>query len=113
MNRVNTYMKRHEIEKAEEWMRFMKELPMIPFPTGWMVQVIPPFAGALARFRVRLPSGAEKSVYFDAHNALGYMDGPYWEVYPVQGDTGRCDMADVDELLRLIADESPSTESEN
>ena len=30
------------------------------------------------------------------------MPGPYWEVYPVDGDNRRCSINDVDELVKLI-----------
>ena len=62
------------------------------------------------RFRVTLPSGAVRSVYLDARCSLGAVldeNGPipYWEVYPHQGDVGRCDKENVAELLAMIADE--------
>lgn len=100
-------MTRYTIEHHEKWREWIGRIPWIQFPTDWLVQVIPPFGGAIARFRVKLPSGSEKSIYLDAFGALGYYskpDTPYWEVYPVNGDTGRCDMDDIPELLRLIAE---------
>ncbi len=100
---------RYKIEEVEKWKDFTVSMPFIKFPPDWEIQMMAPFNGALARFRVKLPSGAEKSIYFDAHNALGYMDGPYWEVYPHQGDVGRCYQHDVAELLKMIADESPES----
>ena len=93
---------RYDIERAQGWREWCRKMPYISFPRGWQIKPIPPFAGALARFMVRLPDGREKSVYFDGYEALGYFGEPYWEVHPVGDDVGRCKMDDVDELLRLI-----------
>lgn len=98
---------RYKIEDSEKWRDFIKTMPYITFPADWQVAIIPPFGGAIARFRVKLPTGQERSVYFDAYEKLGYYGGePYWEVYPYQGDIGRCDMDDVSTLLEMIADTS-------
>ena len=99
------YLTRAKIERAEQWDDWTKNAPWIEFPAGWQVKVTPPFRGALMRFRVKLPSGTEKSVYFDAHERLGCYNGPYWEVYPYRGDVGRCDPDDVSMLLHMIGDE--------
>jgi hypothetical protein len=99
---------RYKIEASEDWHQWITKLPFIPFPAGWQVKVIPPFAGAIARFQVKLPDDRVKSIYFDAYDRLGFVGSPYWEVYPVLGDVGRCLMDDVTELLRLI--EAPDAE---
>ena len=100
---------RFGIEKQDKWRESINTIPFVSFPADWSVQVIPPFGGAMARFRVKLPSGATKSVYLDFYDRIGYYGEPYWEVYPVGDDVGRCDMADTAELLRLIADETKAT----
>jgi hypothetical protein len=112
-NDLDLTMERHKVEAEQGWREEMDIIPWIKFPAHWEVQVIPPFGNASVRFRVKLPSGRIKSVYLDTRSALGlYLtdsgDGlqPYWEVYPVQGDTGRCHKDDVDELLKMIEDES-------
>jgi hypothetical protein len=98
---------RYRIEKEEEWDKFSAStMPFIQFPADWKIQLIAPFGGALQRFRVQLPSGGEKSIYFDAHDVIGYFGAPYWEVYPYQGDVGRCAMDEVEQLLDMIQDES-------
>jgi len=109
------YIKRIEslsyMEKHYQWRENIAVIPFIKFPADWGIQMIGPFSGAQARFRVRLPDGEEKSVYLDMHNELGYFcddDGepaPYWEVYPVDGDTGRAALNDTDELIRLIGEQ--------
>lgn len=111
MKELQTKIERYAIEEREDWRSFIGTMPFIQFPADWAIQVVPPFAGAIALFRVRLPSGSVKSIYFDAFGALGFFDGPYWEVYPVQGENQRCSAADVTELLRLIADESLGDET--
>jgi hypothetical protein len=93
---------RARIEDAEDWRGAIDTMPFIKFPADWEVQVIPPFAGATVRFRVRLPSGVEKSIYLDSHDRLGFVGEPYWEVYPCDGDTGQCLKAEIAELLKLI-----------
>ncbi|MEM6483814.1 MAG: hypothetical protein AAF662_02350, partial [Pseudomonadota bacterium] len=78
--------------------RWMNEIPDITFDEGWRIRVIPPFAGAVARFRVN----EHTSVYLDCYDDLGCVGQPYWEVHPVDGDVGRALMNEVDELLDLI-----------
>lgn len=100
-------LERYEIEAKEGWSNFSGHtMPAISFPSEWLIKIIPPFGGAMVRFLVALPSGTEKSIYFDAHDALGYVGQPYWEVYPYRGDVGRCLMGEVDRLLEMIADEN-------
>jgi|APGre2960657404_1045060.scaffolds.fasta_scaffold453683_2 hypothetical protein len=100
---------RYEIEKEQKWRDEIDVIPHIQFPTEWAIQVIPPFGDAVVRFRVRLPSGKDRSIYLDRRNSLGYwsdIDSAYWEVYPYQGDVGRCYMNDTKTLLEMIGDES-------
>jgi hypothetical protein len=108
MRDMELTLTRYKVEDAQNWREEVLSLPFIPFPAGWQVQIIPPFADAVVRFRVRLPSGTEKSVYLDKRNSLGYWNTVgegYWEVYPYRGDVGRCDTNDIPELLRMIGDE--------
>ncbi len=101
--------KRWDIEVNEKWREAIQVIPFIQFPADWKIQIIPPFSGAMARFRVTLPSGKTRSVYLDFFNRLGFYSDPpepYWEVYPYRGDTGRCDMQDIATLLGMIEDET-------
>ena len=83
------------------------EMPHTQFPADWQVRRLPPFAGAMARYKVTLPSGRMKSVYADFNDRLGFMGEPYWEVYPYHKDEiGYCDIQDVDKLLEMIAYDS-------
>lgn len=94
-------LERYKIEMEEKWREWSRNIPAISFDAGWAVKVIPPFAGAMARFIVE-KDGKTASVYLDCYDSLGYVGKPYWEVYPVDGDTGRCLMNETDELLALI-----------
>jgi hypothetical protein len=73
------------LDEALEVRHWNEELPFIHFPSDFQIQFIQP-RGALFRFRVRrenTPKDSFVSVYFDAYQALGIFDGPYFEVYPI------------------------------
>jgi hypothetical protein len=97
-------VKRYTVEYAEKWREICAQVPFIKFDPRWEISVIPPFAGAVARFLVRDPAipKSKVSVYLDWFDALGYMDAPYWEVYPVGDDTERCLLAETEKLLESI-----------
>jgi hypothetical protein len=89
------------IESKQEWRKWTKEIPFIPVKPDWMFKPLPPFGGAVARFNIGIGE-AWVSVYLDCYDKLGWVGEPYWEVYPVKGDTYRCSMNDVDELSNVI-----------
>ncbi len=93
-----------ELEKLCEWRKWMEEIPAIKFPADWAIQIIPPFTGAIVRFRVKKGKG-DVSIYLDCYETLGcyYPGGPYWEVYPVGDDVGRCGIKEIDKLLEMIS----------
>lgn len=104
---MSDLFKRHDVETKDEWLRWCEEIPFIQFPSGWNVKVIPPFAGAVARFRVRderTPKDDFSSVYLDCYDRLGWVKEPYWEVYPHYdcGGIRRCQMNDTKGLLEMI-----------
>ncbi len=101
---------RFNVERNQKWGQEIEHIPFIQFPAEWKIQVIPPFGDAVVRFRVQLPCGAEKSIYLDSRDSLGCFGEPYWEVHPVQDDVGRCERADVERLLILIADTTAGVE---
>ena len=92
---------RLKIEHEEGWRTWVDKIPAIQFDADWQVKVIPPICGAMVRF-VILKGGKQASIYLDCYDVLGCMGHPYWEVYPVDGDVGRCDMNDTTQLLALI-----------
>ena len=104
---IDLTMTRHRIENEQKWREEIKHIPFIQFPSDWKVQIIPPFADAIVRFRVQIAGGETRSIYLDGRNSLGYwgkVGNYYWEVYPYRGDVGRCDMEEIPELLRMIGD---------
>jgi hypothetical protein len=85
-------------DSAFETRSWVEKIPAIKFPQGWEVQIIPPFGGALCRFRVN----GIVSVYLDGYDLLGYCREPYWEVYPHEDDVFRCGMNEIDKLIEAI-----------
>lgn len=102
---------RFEIENKEKWREWGQKIPFLVFPESWAVCICPPVLGAMIRFRVRASSKPEMdsvSVYLDCHNNLGFFSDsegnrvPYWEVYPVEGDTARFELNDTEGLFKAI-----------
>jgi hypothetical protein len=99
---MGNYRLAYEYEEQMEHRKWMKEIPYIQFPADWKVQITPPFAGAVVRFRVQ-KDDMEVSIYLDCYDRLGSYGSPYWEVfYPHEGDVFRCDMSDTESLLNAI-----------
>ena len=115
---VEKKLERYNVEHDQGWRGEIDRIPWLYFRGDWKVRIIPPFADAVVRFQVTLPSGVMKSIYMDSRNSLGYWGGdintpePYWEVYPYQGDVGRCDLADTIMLMEMIQDETMGDEDE-
>lgn len=94
-----------KLEKSDEWMNWINKIPFINFPKEWNIQIIPPFSGAIIRFRVNKKIEDKDnyvSVYLDCYNRLACYGEPYWEIYPYEGDVFRCGMNDIDALLKAI-----------
>jgi hypothetical protein len=104
---MNRTIERAKIESEEKWRDYVKSAPYINFPSKWDIQIIPPFAGAIMRFKVRYQD-QEISVYADYHQSLGYFSNregieiPYWEIYPYFDDTYRCEISDTKTLIKKI-----------
>ena len=92
---------RYRLEEEEKWREIIKQIPYLPFKSEWEVAPIPPFSGAVARFLVRHKEYKETnvSVYLDWYEKLGFMEGPYWEVYPCDDDCNRHTVDDVKGLM--------------
>lgn len=95
-----------ELEKrlfdGEDTATTMERLPFFNFPAGFEIKPLFPATGAAVRFRVRKQgSDRDVSVYLDTQNVLGYMSGPYWEAYSINGDAQRYDF---DEHQSMIDD---------
>jgi len=95
-----------EYDRVMETRSWINKIPYINFDSNHKVRVIPPFSGATIRFNVKNEETDKAvSVYLDCYNNLGCMDYPYWEVYPINGDTFRCKLDDTDDLLQEIRKE--------
>ena len=93
------------IEKEYEYDKWRKEIPFIELPEGYLFKPIPNFCGSVIRFLAQKKGRNDSvSVYLDCYDRLGIMDKPYWEVYPVDGDTFRCGINEVDELSAAIVE---------
>lgn len=108
---VKEKLKRYHVEAEQDWKGEIARIPWLHFRGDWQVRIIPPFGDAVIRFQVILPSGALKSIYMDSRHSLGMWGDlstcePYWEVYPYQGDVGRCALDDTIMLMEMIQDET-------
>lgn len=88
-------------KRAFEYDKWMDEIPYMKFKPEWEVKAVPPFGGAVIRYFIKY-NDERISVYLDCYNQLGYMDNPYWEAYPINGDTFRCYMNETDKLIKAI-----------
>lgn len=92
------------VEGQEQWRSWIDKMPALHFDPTWDVHIIPPFGGALARFRI-IKGNTWVSVYFDAFNRLGYFGSvleepvPYFELYPFGNDVKRYGFDEVDEMM--------------
>jgi len=82
---------------------FKDSIPFLQFPRNWQIKIIPNHAGSTVRFLVsKQGKKGFLSVYLDCHDNLGYMQQPYWEVYPVGDDTARSCIGNTVKLLSDI-----------
>ena len=98
-------MERYELESAEKWNNIIRQIPALNFSENWLVKVIPPFGGAVARFQVRHKDNekAYVSVYCDWYERLGYFGAPHWEIYPnIEDMNERFALNDTEELMKAI-----------
>ena len=97
-------IKRYEVECQEKWKEIISQIPSLKFKKKWEVIIIPPFAGAVARFLIAKKGEHICSVYLDWYKRLGFCGGePYYEIYPnLEGDTSRYTLNQTDELLKEI-----------
>jgi hypothetical protein len=96
------YDQRIPVETLERWQEIGQALPYIPVRGDWKIRVMPPFAGALARFHV-MRGDAHVSVYYDEYCRLGGWDEGYWEIWPdADGNNYRLGRDDAEELADVI-----------
>lgn len=100
----DNYLMRAKIEVDENWRELVNTIPYLKFPSEWEVKIIPPFAGAIARFIVKVSDTESISVYLDFYDKLGYVGHPYWEIYPYMDDTARFSINDTEGLINGISE---------
>jgi hypothetical protein len=94
---VEERVAQYKFEEQEKWRE--RRTPPVHFPSTWPVQILMPFGKAVARFSVTNDFGVTISVYYDDSDALGYMQAPYWEIYPVGGQLSAADEKDTQRFL--------------
>jgi len=113
-HRLDRAMVSMKYDEAFETKRWNVELPYLKFPSHWQVKIVPPNTMAVIRFRVKTDKSKDSiSIYFDGYNLLGYMNGPYWEIYPIDDDTERFYLGEEQEMLRRIEVALQQMEKEN
>lgn len=99
---VKDTIARAELENGENWNDILKEVPILNFDKEWDIQIIPPFGGAVARFRVFKNGEQVCSVYLDWYERLAIFGEPYYELYPYEEDVRRYSLRETDELIEDI-----------
>lgn len=95
-------MNADKYKRDDYYREWVEKIPRVRFDPEWDVRAIPPFGGALVRYKVR-HNGAFVSIYLDGDNSLGYGPEPaYWEVYPYEGDVWRCRIDETESLVEAI-----------
>lgn len=95
---------RFDVENNEQWREWVDKIPYLTFPPGVEVKIIPPFAGAMARFIVK-KSDIEISVFLDCLDSIQSMGFPYWEMYTDNRYSHRFPLHKVDDLMDKISQE--------
>ena len=97
---------RSRIEVNEKWREWCNKIPVIRFDSDWDIKIIPPFGGAITRFKAA-KNDKHVSVYLDVFSELGFMCDnagdpvPYYEVYDGE-DTQRFYLDETDEMMNYI-----------
>ena len=93
-----------EADQNKRFKEWYDKIPHVPFNEKWDVRAVPPFGGAIVRYKVQ-HNGHEISIYLDAYDALGCVGEPYWEIYPnLHGDTLRFLMNETKEMVKELAE---------
>jgi len=97
MNDFELEMQRGIIEGKEKWRELSQQIPPLHFKEEWDVKIIPPFAGAVARFNITYKDKFV-SVYLDWYERLGWFGSPYYELYDGE-DTIRYALNQTNEMM--------------
>ncbi len=94
-------MNNWEIDRDDKWLEWECKIPELNFDSSWNVRIIPPFAGALIRFKV-FKGDKYCSVFLDVFNNLGWQKKAYWGVLSYTDDEYEIAMDNVEELMKVI-----------
>ena len=97
---IELEMQRDIIEGKEGWKLISQQIPPLHFKEEWDVRIIPPFAGAVARFYIAY-NNKFVSVYLDWFDRLGMVGHPYYEIYDGE-DTIRYAFNQSDKMMNDI-----------
>ncbi len=97
---IELEMQRGIIEGKEGWKLISQQIPPIHFKEEWDVRIIPPFAGAVARFYIAYNNNFV-SVYLDWFDRLGMVGHPYYEIYDGE-NTERYLLNESDKMIEDI-----------
>lgn len=90
----------------DEDRKFIDVMPEIRLPEGWGFQPLPPFSGAVQRFRI-LTKIKSYSVYLDCYNLLSVFSledkgfVPHWEVL-LDADESSVERAHIEDFETII-----------
>lgn len=87
-----------EMMESSKW---RKEITPFKLLKDLQIKVVPPDIMAVTRFLISYKK-KYVSVYLDCYEHLGTFGGPYYEAYPINGDTYRVAMKDVQKLINKI-----------
>lgn len=94
-------LRRSNIDQEYDYRGWANKMPSLKFNPTWGVTIMPPFGGAIVRFRVE-KNNKSVSVYFDAFDELASVGSPYWEIYPYEDDVERFLFGEEDKMLDCI-----------
>ena len=102
MKKVSLERRRCDIEFDEEWEKWREKIPFLELKEGWLIKVIPPFMGAIARFHIS-KNDKYVSVYLDCYDRIGTYGKPYWEIYDYKEEPFRVELDNTAELIEIIS----------
>lgn len=103
MTDLENTIARSKVEINENWGAIISQVPMLNFKQEWGVKIIPPVAGAVARFTIHKDGEQVCSVYLDWFDRLGFCGQPYYELYPFEGEAKRYLLEETEELMTDIS----------
>ena len=97
---IELELQRGIIEGKEGWKLISQQIPSLNFKEEWDVRIVPPFAGAVARFQIT-HNNKFVSIYLDWFDRLGIVGQPYYEIYDGE-NTERYLLNESDKMMKDI-----------